>query len=1002
MTMKRTLITCMSNKTIWPAVSLRSALVTALLLAPLAAQHAAEPSAVFRDAVAIWSMKDTSGSGTTASHLLLSGNVTVGVELEEADRKASLTRGGDGYVTRFQGGYLTTDSTTPVRLNGKNASICLRLRDTTGSWMSPLLATAHAKDRLANVIFGNGTDLVYRWRTSPPWERVEGIPKRNDGGTADDPRGTYGFNGESNDAHDLLPYAAGKWMCSVVRVHDDGRVVVADQDQCAERGINIQSQAVSGEAFFIGSKAGKLEFLDGDIAEVLVYDRPLSEDEAKLILAGLLEKWNVNAPQSSGGQTIPTDGLVLQLDANHVQCDQQGNVTLWPDRSGRGRDMKQSLSGKMPRQVANACGRHPAIHFERGQFLQGPAVLSEGDDSFTVIGLWRRQHLNGSQVIFEQNSAVKRAGARAALLTQGQVAASDSGWMRNRHFAEGVLPISAPLDWCGRTAWHDVIVRFADTVVELYVDGVLIDEEWPHGALYQFCSPFLIGAGYSDDGRQTGGFTGEIDHVALWDRALSREEIIALSGGAEQVARRDLEILGKPQQSIQYWKPRGKAYAGDCMVTCKDGEFHVFYLYDRLHHEAKWGLGAHQYGHFSSRDLKRWTHHPLAVPLEQQWECAMGTGNVIYNEKDRRWYAFYTDCGSRIQFFDKPQRGAWLFRAVSDDGIHFHKDFKPVQPGFDSDIFFVPETGLFHLIAEGGRTHVQSADLQAWTRVADSEFRKTAERNNLSVICPDTLAWNGWYYFTAGSSHIYKSRKPLGPWEEIPKNIFDGLFFSKMHAFKDGRALAAGWVANPGWGGNIVVRELVQTPEGELGLKFVPEMIPATGDPLPIAVTQKVGKVTCEAKSLRIQSASALAYAAIDGVPRNVRIRARVIPSSGQGTFGLCVSGDGDYASGSELSFRPAEQHVQFGHPRGGKLDEKRPVSLVMDGDTGAMPPMTGLDRAFTLDIIVKDRIVDVCIDNRRTFIARRKDVGGNRLFFFAENGGVDFEQVEILPLAEE
>jgi hypothetical protein len=175
----------------------------------------------------------------------------------------------------------------------------------------------------------------------------------------------------------------------------------------------------------------------------------------------------------------------------------------------------------------------------------------------------------------------------------------------------------------------------------------------------------------------------------------------------------------------------------------------------------------------------------------------MGTGNVIYNEKDGRWYAFYTDCGSRIQFFDKPQRGAWLFRSVSDDGIHFRKDFKPGHPGFDSDIFYVPETGQFHLIAEGGRTHFQSTDLEKWSAVEDSEFRKTAQRDDLSSICPDTLAWNGWYYFTAGSSRIYKSRSPLGPWEEIPKNIFDGLFFSKMHAFKDGRAWAAGWVGFP-------------------------------------------------------------------------------------------------------------------------------------------------------------------------------------------------------------
>ena len=66
------------------------------------------------------------------------------------------------------------------------------------------------------------------------------------------------------------------------------------------------------------------------------------------------------------------------------------------------------------------------------------------------------------------------------------------------------------------------------------------------------------------------------------------------------------------------------------------------------------------------------------------------------------------------------------------------------------------------------------------------------------------------------------------------------------------------------------------------------------------------------------------------------------------------------------------------------------------------MVPVAGLDQPFWLDIIVKDRILDVCMDNRRTFIARRNDLGGKRLFFFAERGEVFFEQIEIRPLLAE
>ncbi len=965
----------------------------------LATTGLAQDQSLLCDALSVWQMKDERGSGRSPSRLVATGAVDLGVRLEGEDLAASLARGGDGYSARFRQGYLTCSSETPIQLTGRHATLCLRLRDPSGKWTSCLLASASPADPLANLVYGDGRNVIYRWRTTPPWQRVEGIQKPGQGQAADADRGTYGFNGESNDAHDLREYPARQWICSVVRVHDDGRVIVADQHGQAEGAIDIDCQQVSDEAFYVGSKTGGLEFLEGDIAGILVYNRPLADDETARLLQDFRAKGTAVLAADPAKSQIPPGQLVLHLDAAQAQADDGGRVSRWTDLSGNARDMQQSVADLMPRRVVADDGR-PAIHFQNGQFLQGPAVLAEGDDSFTIAAVWRRDHLDGSQVVCEQNSSGKQRGRRAALLAQGSRSPAGQGMLRNRDFADGVLPVSAPVDWFGRDGWHDVVVRFADTVVELYVDGVLIDEQWPHGPLHRFCSPFLFAAGYGPGGRLETGFLGEIDHVALWDRALSPQEITALSGGPEHVARRDLEILGRPQKSLQYWKPRGKAYAGDCMVTCHDGVFHIFYLYDRFHHGAKWGLGAHQYGHFSSSDLKQWTEHPLAVPIDRQWECAMGTGNVIHNDKDGKWYAFYTDCGSRIQFFDKPQRGAWLFRSVSDDGIHFRKDFKPVLPGFDSDIFFAPETGLFHLIAEGGRTHYQSADLVEWTAVEESEFRKTAERDDLSRICPDTLAWNGWHYFTTGSSRIYKSRNPLGPWQEISQDIFDGLYYSKMHAFKDGRALAAGWVGFPEWGGNLVVRELVQSGDGNLGLKFVPEMVPATGDPLPLRVAERKGDARGDLPELVLRAGDSLAYAAVDEVPHDVRIRLTVRPLAGIEAFGLCVRGDGDYREGSELLFLPAKNHVQFGHPLKGGLDAIQPVRTTMSGDTGAMPPVAGLDQPLTIDLVAKDRILDVCIGNRRTFIARRSDRGGHRLFFVAKGGQVAFEQIDIRPLA--
>jgi hypothetical protein len=61
---------------------------------------------------------------------------------------------------------------------------------------------------------------------------------------------------------------------------------------------------------------------------------------------------------------------------------------------------------------------------------------------------------------------------------------------------------------------------------------------------------------------------------------------------------------------------------------------------------------------------------------------------------------------------------------------------------------------------------------------------------------------------------------------------------------------------------------------------------------------------------------------------------------------------------------------------------------------------VSGLDRAFQLDVIVKNDFVDACIDNRRTVISRRPDrPQGDGLFFFASGGEVSFEDVTVRPL---
>lgn len=228
---------------------------------------------------------------------------------------------------------------------------------------------------------------------------------------------TYGFNGEYNDAHHLRGFKAGEWTCSAIRMFSDGRIVATDQHGSSEGRIDANKQNISAEIFRVGAKADGSEFLEGDIAEILVYNRPMSDEETKDTLAGLQSKWGLS--ESNARTNIPTDGLALRLDAMDAAVDTEGAVSFWKDVSGNGNDVTQSTVDCMPKRIVKdlGLGGHPVVRFEGRQFLQGPAVLAEGDDSFTLVALWRRDHANGSQVVCEQNARTSQAGHRASLLT---------------------------------------------------------------------------------------------------------------------------------------------------------------------------------------------------------------------------------------------------------------------------------------------------------------------------------------------------------------------------------------------------------------------------------------------------------------------------------------------------------------------------------------------------------------------------------------------------------
>ncbi len=228
---------------------------------------------------------------------------------------------------------------------------------------------------------------------------------------------------------------------------------------------------------------------------------------------------------------------------------------------------------------------------------------------------------------------------------------------------------------------------------------------------------------------------------------------------------------------MQYFKPPTPYFVGDPMPFYHDGVFHLYYLQDENHHQALGGLGGHQWAHASTTDLVHWDHHPLAIPITEDWEGSICTGSVFFNEGV--FYGFHA--------VRKPDYTQHLCLAVSQDGIHFRKveprpfaspgdDFNPLDYR-DPCIFQDPDSGEFQMLVTASLKHpplqqrggclmrLSSSDLNSWN-VREPFLFASGDPGNPSVPeCPDFFFWNGWYYLLFslnGMAHYRMSRKANG------------------------------------------------------------------------------------------------------------------------------------------------------------------------------------------------------------------------------------------------
>jgi hypothetical protein len=155
--------------------------------------------------------------------------------------------------------------------------------------------------------------------------------------------------------------------------------------------------------------------------------------------------------------------------------------------------------------------------------------------------------------------------------------------------------------------WHDVVARYDGRTLDLFFDGQrrasvpLAGDLRPASAV-----PLVIGGEPNANGSAANRrLTGLIDHAAIWDRALSDDEIASISAAHAAAPlyreRYRNQVHFSPARN---WinDPNGLMYA--------NGRYHLFYQHNPF--GDRWGHMS--WGHAVSTDLLHWEELDVAIP----------------------------------------------------------------------------------------------------------------------------------------------------------------------------------------------------------------------------------------------------------------------------------------------------------------------------------------------------------------------------------------------------
>jgi hypothetical protein len=930
---------------------------------------------------ALWHMaeqRDETGRFELAVH----GDVRLGVELEGAERTASLARGGNGIVARMNGGYLSIANDADFAIGDGPFSIAVRLRDPEGLWRYPILGS-YGSDREVSValhaVDGAGKPMVDRHYVGGECPTI------------------YSWMFEPNGPRSV------PGTTSLIEL------VWGAQEPDAQRVQRIRS--LQPEA---------------------TWPNPLQQDVFNAVMK----------PCFPAGLIGPTDwheivatmtGPKLQLWIDGVLVDEEFPLGRTRDRAlpfliGAGhRDGKLVTGFKglidhvavwdralNPAEIATLSGGPEHVLRREREILgvESPTMQyfrprGHNRKAGDLIPYWDAQTdtLRMFYLILRRNMHSKWDGGHGGL----EIWQASTKDLRDWTHHPVTIPITEQWEaWngTGAVAFHDGVYHWFYPTPDYggphngiqhatSTDGVHFTKQPPH--------PFMAGGEVFED--QDGVFhmlkagpalSAKTDPVrdktlVAWVRLADLDQrggsVLTIEhpdGGqfdgivfGESVPRRWMpgsnNLLRTPPGHVQQAWPEETAgpdqvvqiaavYAGTRITLYRNG---VLYGTGTMAEPITFPAG-------SSVIIGK--RHTWAAPA-----TAFFHGRVL----DARLYEGALSVeqlrGLSPDVPGRPAPLAWY--DFAEDGTRDRVDRFP-----DGMLFGGARALDGELVLPGGghmkapgvlhqQVRLTSTDLVTWTQVDEPVIAS----DEIVGMCPNLFRFGDWYYYLA--SGFWKSRKPFGPWTRHEPHRIDSLGVPKTAAFGEHRRIYAGFLDDGGWGGNSILRELVQDEAGDLGTRFVPELIPACGDDLPLALPDGGNAVTVTANDVLIPR-----------IAGDYRLQVEIVPSPATTVFGIGLFADADGSNGCDLTFEPRSARVRFSRM-------SRTGSTPIGGPS--IEGVRDLTRPFRLDLIVRHDIVDAEIAEFRSLTTRFWRPEADALRLFANGGPVTFRDLRVRRITE-